>query len=126
MWQRIAKGLNYSRIAENLSISIGTCHNIMKQFEETGEVDPKVRHRPERKLDNYHTSYIMGVILSEPATRLTELQEMVQEITGTSVSTATLCRLLADHGFTRKKVQKAALQRRVDLRAFFVASVSLF
>ena len=118
--------MTYNIIAENLCISIGTVYNIIKLFENTGEVDPKVRQRSEKKLDNYHTSYILGLILSEPATRITELLEMVKEVTGTTVSASTLCRLLAEHGFTRKKIQKVALQRRVDLRAFFVANVSLF
>lgn len=76
-------------------------------------MDPKERQKREGKLDNYHTSYILGLILSEPALRLTELSEMIQEISGTTVSTPTLCRLLANHGFTRKKIQKIALQRRV-------------
>ena len=69
---------------------------------------------------------MLGLILSKPATRITELLEMVQEVTGTTISASTLCKLLAEHGLTRKKIQKVALQRRVDLRAFFVANVSLF
>ena len=36
------------------------------------------------------------------------------------------CRLLAKHGFTRKKIQHVALQRRVDFRAEFIATASLF
>ena len=42
------------------------------------------------------------------------------------VSTSTLCRLLASYGFTRKKVQHVALQRCLDLRALFMASVYTF
>ena len=39
---------------------------------------------------------------------------------------STICRLLAEHGFTRKKVQHVALQRRMELRAAFMASVYMF
>ncbi len=51
------------------------------------------------------------------------LSEKVDEISGTAVSISTLCRLLARHGFTHKKI---ALQRRVDFRASFMATASLF
>ena len=36
VWQRLAKGLTYKRIAEYLCISIGTVCNIIKLFEDTG------------------------------------------------------------------------------------------
>ena len=39
---------------------------------------------------------------------------------------STICRLLADHGFTRKRIQHVALQRRMELRVAFMASVNLF
>ena len=55
-----------------------------------------------------------------------ETASKVEEISGTVVSTATLCRLLASYGMTRKKVQHVALQRCLDLRASFVASVFTF
>ena len=50
----------------------------------------------------------------------------VHEITGITVHVSTICRLLAEHGFTRKKVQHVALQRRMELRAEFMASVYMF
>ena len=39
---------------------------------------------------------------------------------------STICRLLAEHGFTRKKIHHVALQRRMELRAAFVVSVYMF
>ena len=64
--------------------------------------------------------------MANPTLHLSEIAEKVREISGTVVSTSTLCRLLASHGFTRKKIQHVALQRRVDFRAKFMATVSLF
>lgn len=54
--------------------------------------------------------------------QLSELVSKVQEITGITVHVSTICRLLAEHGFTRKKVQHVALQRRMDLRAAYMIS----
>ena len=28
-------------VARNLNVAVGTAHNVLRQFEETGEVDPK-------------------------------------------------------------------------------------
>ena len=126
VWQRLAKDLKYERIAQNLSISVGTVHNTLKLFEQTGEVDPRKREKREGKLDNYHASYVIGLVLAEPSLKLPELIEIICDISGTTVSSATLCRLLASHGFSRKKIQRVALQRRIDFRASFMANASLF
>ena len=73
VWQRLAKDLKYERIAQNLSISVGSVHNTLTLFEQTGEVDPKKREKREGKLDNYHASYVIGLVLAEPLLKLPEL-----------------------------------------------------
>ena len=125
VWQPIALDYGYQKIASNLSISVGTAY-IFKLFEATGEVDHKSQPKRERKLDNHHELYIIGMILDCPTLQLPEIASKVEEISGTVVSTATLCRLLASYGMTRKKVQHVALQRCLDLGASFVASVFTF
>ena len=47
VWQRLAKGLTFQNIAQNLSISAATASNIFKLFQATGEVDPK---RPPKRV----------------------------------------------------------------------------
>ena len=115
-------------IAKNLSISVGTAHNIFKRFQNTGEVDPKPATRRDslRKLDNHHSLYVIGLVMASPDLHLSELVGKVQEITGVSVHLSTICRLLAKHGFTRKKIQHVALQRTMELRAAYMASVYVF
>lgn len=128
VWQRLAKGLTFERIAENLSISTATASNIFKLFKDTGEVDPKTPGKREwiRKLDNHHELYIIGIVFESPNLQLLEIANKVEEISGTVVSTSTLCRLLSRHGFTRKKIQSVALQRSLDLRALYMASIVTF
>lgn len=125
MWQRLAMDLKYQDISVNLNISIGTVHNILKLFEQTGEVEPRKHPKREHKLDRHHSLYITGLIMAYPTMHLSEIVEKVWEISGTAVSTPTLCRWLASHGFTRK-IQHVALQRRIDFRAKFMSTVSLF
>ena len=125
-WQRLAQGLKYERICGNLCISIGTVHNILKLFEETGDIEPRKHPKQECKLDRHHSLYIIGLVMANPEMQLAEIRDKVEEISGTVVHVSTLCRLLAKHGFTRKKIQHVALQRRVDFRAEFIATASLF
>ena len=95
VWQRIGKGFNYREIATNMSVSVGTVSNIMKLFETTGCVDPKVQPSREdlRKLDDCHELYILGLIYDNPALQLNEICNKVEEVTAVIVSGPTICRL---------------------------------
>ena len=128
MWQRIGKGFNYREIATNMSVSVGTVSNIMKLFETTGCVDPKVQPSREdlRKLDDCHELYILGLIYDNPALQLNEICNKVEEVTAVIVSGPTICRLLRRNGITRKKIRQVALQRYSDIRAEFIANVSFY
>ena len=85
VWQYIALGLSFRKIAANLSISVGTAHNTFQRFQASGGVDPKhvcTRDKRLRKLDNHHRLYIIGLILDSPDLTLTKVVSKVQEITG--------------------------------------------
>jgi len=127
VWQRMALGFKYHEIATNLGISLGTAYNVIKLFEATGEVSPKTGcKRHERGLDNYHEMSIIGLVLDSPQLQLTELIMHVKEATNKTVDTSTICRLLARFGFTRKKLQRVALQRSLTFQATFVANTYIF
>ena len=128
IWQRIALELPFKSIAKNLCISVGTAHNIFERFRTTGEVDPKPAARRDvlQKLDCHHRLYVIGLVMASPDLQLKELVDRVQEITGVSVHLSTICRLLAQHGLTRKKLQHVALQRTMELRSSFMAGVYSF
>ena len=69
---------------------------------------------------------IFDTVLDSPTLQLSDIACKVEEMSGTVVSTSTLCRLLATYEVTRKKVQHVALQRCLDLRASSVASAFTF
>lgn len=54
---------------------------------------------------------------------LVEICAKIQELTGTTVSGSTVCRLLQKHGYTRKKIRQVAKQRCEELRGIFMARV---
>lgn len=125
IWQRIGMGFSYRTIASHLNISVGTAYNIYELFEQTGCVDPKKqRKRPECcKIDNHHRLYIISLVLENPSIYLAEICSEIKNITGVQLAPSSICKLLAEYGFTRKKIQHVALQRCLEYRAAFIADI---
>ena len=69
--------LSFRRISANLSISTGTVHNVLKQFEETGGVATQgQKERPDiRGLTSTEELFIVGLVL-----QLQEVCKAVQEL----------------------------------------------
>ena len=70
--------------------------------------------------------YIVGLVLDNPTMYLCELCQEIYHVTGKQVSAATVCRLLAKHGLTRKKVQNVAKQRSIAWQGEFMAWMSSY
>ena len=66
----------------------------------------KIARRPDvRKLDRRAELLLIGIILNNLRLHLSELCTEVNRVMGIEVSSSTVCRLLAEYGFTRKKIQ---------------------
>ena len=68
VWQRIGMDFEFRKIARNLNVSLGTVHNIYKQFSLTGDVTPKKQplRRDCRSLGHCDEFFILGIILDTP------------------------------------------------------------
>lgn len=101
-------GLRLSSYSQNLSLSLGTVHNVWKRFEETGEVAPtKQRARyNSRVLSQQYELLLVGLIMEDPTLYLSETCSKVFDVTGIQVSVSTMCKILHRHGFTRKKIHQ--------------------
>ena len=77
---------------------------------------------------DHHILYVISAwsCTTLPYTLVIEMCSAIKDTTGTEVSPSTLCKLLAKHGFTRKKVQHVARQRSLKHRAAFIAEISYF
>ena len=116
--------LTYRHIARNLSISVGAVHNVLKLFEETGEVSPKKPEREDmRKIDNSDELFILGLLLENPSLYLGEICQRIDSTFGIHVTPSTVCRIILRNGFTRKKIQQVAKQHSVEFRGRFFAEV---
>ena len=129
VYQRIGMDLRFYEIAKNLNIAISTAYRIFKQFEISGDIaipDAQKSRQELRSLDEHSELIVIGLILETPTLYLHEICQTIQEVTSISVSQATICRLLTQYGFSRKKVKQVALQRCYKLCGAFMAHCSLF
>ena len=82
-------------------------YRVYHLFKITDDVQPKLRKGVIRleagKLNNSLEFFIVGPIIEQPGSYLSEVCEAVLQIIGVSVSEATICRTLKQYGFTRKK-----------------------
>ena len=69
---------------------------------------------------------VLGFILENPALYLNEVQQKLFDATGILISPPTICRIIRRNGFTRKKIQQVATQRRYDYRGDFMAEVAFY
>ena len=125
VWQRIGMGLSFKAIATRLQIGVGTAHRLYARYVATGDVAAHTQpERPNnRKLDNLHELYIIGLIHENSAYYLYEICAKILEATGVTVSGSTVCKVLHKNGLTRKKLVKVALQRSIEFRGAFMANI---
>ena len=79
-----------------------------------------------KSLSAYDEIAIIEMILDSPSMFLHEIQAALLHITGTNVSTATICKFLHCQGFSRKKLRFTAQQRSDELRLQLLSGISLF
>ena len=99
----------------------------MELYQSTGDVEPgKQRHGPEQLLSEFEQITVLQSMVHRPGIYLAELQQQLYNATGTWVHIFTICRTVHRLGFTRKRLQYIALQRSDELRAQYMAEISVF
>lgn len=127
VWLFTIRGMTYSEIADVLYMSERSVRRYIEQYMTTGGVEAaEQRHGPTVLLNNFQQLTVLQSLVNKPTIYLDELRKEFYDSTGAWVSLATTCRTVHRLGFTRKKVQQIALQRSDELRARFMADVSLF
>lgn len=64
---------------------------------------------PRKREEILNEKYIIGLIVYSPTLHLGEIVTKVSEATGIEISVPTICKLLARHGFTGKKVKQVVI-----------------
>ena len=117
--------MNYQEIADLLFMSERSVRRYVDLYMSTGGVDTSgCRHGPQQLLSDFEQITVLQSLVNKPTIYLEELQKDLNEATGTLVSLVTICQTEHRLGFTRKRVQKIALQRSDDLRAQYISVFS--
>ena len=99
----------------------------LKLFNDTGDVAPKNQHHgPKLLLGDFEQLSLLRLILENTGIYLHELQAKFFEMFGVVVSVSTFCRTLQIMGCSRRVIRHVALQRSDELRARYIADISIY
>ena len=97
-------GTTYEDVAERFEVGRATVNRWWRLYRETGDVEPRTHAgHPTRKLDEQGELVVLELVSQSPDATLVEFADETSTITKSQVSRATIGRLLAKHGSTRKK-----------------------
>ena len=128
VWQREALGHTYDQIASNLGVDKSTVQRTVQLFLNSGNVckRPYPKERAFRKLTLPAQLFVLNLVVGNPAMYLDEVQKQLKTVLMLEVSVSTICRFLHGNGFTRKKLQRVALQQDKLLREEYISDVSVY
>lgn len=128
VWAYLTHSLTLSELADLFSVSERTIRRYVQLFYQTGDVEPSDggKHGPQKLLGDHEQLIILRMILSRPGIYLHEVQTSLHEKFGVVISLPTICRTLQHMGCTRQTMHHVAIQRSDELRARFMAEVSVY
>ena len=116
-----------AEVAQQLCLSVRTVRRYVHSFLSCGDVKSKsYHHGPQRLLGEFEQIVLLRLITDNVGIYLHEVQAKLLSLFGVPVSTATVCRTLKYMGCTRQVVQHIAIQRNDELRAKFMAEISVY
>lgn len=114
-------------IAKVFSVCERTVRRYLQGFQRTGEVQAiQVQHGPKLLLGDFEQLALLRLILDHPGIYLKEIQDKLSHVYGFCISMSTICRTLKIMGCTRQRMHHVAAQRSEELRARYMADISIF
>ena len=90
-------------LAQKFNVALSFVSKLLKQNRETGNLDPKSSPGRPRKLSTEHESALLQMVEEHNDWTLKEYQAELKEQMGIEISTTTICRILQNLGYPRKK-----------------------
>uniref|UniRef100_U9USM6 Homeodomain-like protein n=1 Tax=Rhizophagus irregularis (strain DAOM 181602 / DAOM 197198 / MUCL 43194) TaxID=747089 RepID=U9USM6_RHIID len=121
-----ADGLSTVNIANTLRLSKGVINKIIRRYNRWACVKNPFKGIPGRRklFSRADITLLRSLVGKKIDWYLDELVYEMECLTGKRASIATLWRSLQYLGITRKKLQKAALERNEIVRAYYLATIS--
>ena len=108
-------------------VSERSARRYVSKFQLTGDVEPVAyRHGPPKLLGDLEQLVLLRLVVERPGIYLHEVQAKLLAMYGVTVCAATICRTLKFMGCTRQVIQHIPVQRSEELRARFMAEISMY
>lgn len=122
------KHLNLSRreLSRIYGKDFSTVSRWITEYEQTGHFEKPRLRSPNKVLDEDHIKWIKELYESEPTMYLKETRDRFFERFGFTVHHSTICRTLKKIGFTRKVLERRALQIKQKEIDFFCKELQSF
>jgi len=116
------------QIANSLCISLGTVHETLHRFRQTGDVAHTAsKSKKPTILTDLEMKCVREYVLANPAMYLDEYCEIVRRVFDKTISPTTMCRVIKRLGLSRKKLRIIALQRCAEKEiAYCIALEGMF
>jgi len=100
----VTSGMSRKEVVRTFQVSAATVRRYLKQQRDLGDLTPRA-HTGGRQAQIGPDQYpaLQQLIAAAPDATLTETCQQWQQLTGVVVSQSTMCRALAQIGWTRKK-----------------------
>ena len=127
VWLSITYHYSSTQIAQFFNLSERTVRRYIATFQQTGDVEVKQhQHGPPKLLGEFEQLTLLQIILQNPGIYLQEVQTKLPNTFGVQVSVSNICKTLKYMGCTRQTLCHVAKQRDDQLRAKFMADISIF
>jgi transposase len=127
LWLKVVEGMSPDAIASLMNISERTVRRYVAKFYQTGDIQPKEhKNGPQQLLGEFEQIILVRLLSENPSIYLYEVKQELERMFGVSVSVSTIFKTLRLIGFTRKAMHHVALQQSEQLRAEFMATISVY
>ena len=99
-------------LAQKFNVALSFVSKLLKQNRETGNLAPKSSPGRPRQLSPEQESVLVQIVEEHNDWTLKEYQAELKEQTGIEISTTTICRILQNLGYPRKKKRCIPLRKR--------------
>ena len=128
VYQRLGMDLSLKMIGENLGMDQSTVHRIVELFLKSGDVEKKKYegNNVRRKVTDEVRYFIIHTVLDNPGIMLLEIQNEISTAFNMEIAESTICQVLHQLNFSRKKMCISAMQQDQMLRALFLSEVVFY
>ena len=104
--------ISQRQLAKKFNVSLSVITRLLKQWRETGNLEPKPLPGRPRKLNAENEAILLDILKENNDWTLEEYQKELKVRTGIEISTTTICRIFKNLGYPLKKNNASYRERK--------------